>query len=548
MTRNGVLAGAIALPSLAAAAEHGISSTPVLGSQLVVGLMVIALFVLLTLERGHRVLVASGIVSLLWTIHYLTPWNTISFDQAMAAVDANVILLLAAMMTIVGVLKETNVFAWLVYKLVVRVQGQIVPLLAALMSITAVLSALFDNVTTVILVAPIARQIASLKRASVWPLFMAVIMAANIGGAATLIGDPPNILIGSAARLSFSDFLVNVAVPVVIMMLAVQRYVLFRYRTELVTETRVTLASSQEPLISDPKLLRWSLYVLAAVLLGFLFQSVIRVEVAVPAFIGAVAILTIQDYRYLQRRRRQPTPEERTHGILKIIEREIEWPVLAFFFALFIVMGAATQVGLTDLAASAFADLIRHARDHWGLAPPATLLVGALTILWLSAIASMIVDNIPFTMAAIPVVAFLSRTLPGEVEVLWWALALGTCLGGNGTMIGASANVTVAAMAEKFGEPIGFISFMRFGIPVTAITLTIASLYLGAWLFLGGAWINAIGGALLVGIYRKAIRSWIAILAPIVVRASRDVRDLGARLWNRTGRRTARVSEGKAGR
>lgn len=534
MMRSGILATAILAPSFAAA-EPTVSASPDHGSQAIVALFVVALFTLLTLERAHRVLVACGIVSLLWIVHYLTPWNTISFDDAMTAVDANVILLLAAMMTIVGVLKETNIFSWLVHRLVQQSHGETATLLAALLSITAVLSALFDNVTTVILITPIAQRLAGLRRISVWPFFMPMIMAANIGGAATLIGDPPNILIGSAARLSFLDFLLNLTVPVLVMMIAIQHYAIYRYRDELAAATRTAPATDGEPRITDPKLLRWSLYVLVIVLLGFLLQAALHVEVAVPAFIGAVAILTIQDYRYLQRRGRQPTPEERAHGILKIIEREIEWPVLAFFFALFIVMGAATQVGLTDLAAHGFAQLVRGVSAYWDLAPPTTLLFAAVAILWLSAIASMIVDNIPFTMAAIPVVAQLSRTLPGDNEVLWWALALGACLGGNGTLIGASANVTVAGMAEKLGQPIGFAAFMRFGVPVTAITLTIASAYLFSWVSLGAAWTNGTVAVLLVCIYRRTIRNRLVVLAPVAVRLMRDVQDFRKRIRNRSG-------------
>lgn len=534
MTRKGILFFGSLTPSLAAAAT---SATSDRGSQAVVALLVAALFILLSLERAHRVLVACGIVSVLWLVHYLTPWNTISFEEATAAVDANVILLLAAMMTIVGVLKETNVFAWLVHRLVRQSNGQADRLLAALMAITAILSALFDNVTTVILVAPIARHLAQLHRIPVWPLFMPMIMAANIGGTATLIGDPPNILIGSAARLSFLDFLLNLTVPVVVMMISARKYMQYRYRNELAAADRVVSSPDGEPQITNPRLLRWSLYVLALVLLGFLLQTVMHVEVAVPAFIGAIAILAIQDHLHLKRRRRQPTAEERTHGILKIIEKEIEWPVLAFFFALFIVMGAATQVGLTELAANGLDHAIRGARDEWRLAPSATLLLGVMIVLWVSALVSMIVDNIPFTMAAIPVIAHLTRVLPGDTEALWWALALGACLGGNGTLIGASANITVVGVAEKLGQPIRFGEFMRFGLPVTLITLTIASLYLLSWIALGGAWTNFGALVALLGAYRRWIFGGYLVLAPVASRLSCEMRGLRDRVRGGNGRR-----------
>jgi Na+/H+ antiporter NhaD/arsenite permease-like protein len=220
--------------------------------------------------------------------------------------------------------------------------------------------------------------------------------------------------------------------------------------------------------------------------------------VAVPAVIGIAAILFAQDYYYLKEHR--PTAEERQHGVLAILEKDIEWPTLAFFLFLFILVGAAVATGLIGSLALALGWLIDRIAGGFGLSPTATLLVAALIVLWVSGFLSAVIDNIPYTAVTIPLVATLLGQLHvgTDGQVLWWALALGACLGGNGTLIGASANVTVTGLAEKDGKRISFNEFTRYGAGVTAITLAMSSIYLALWLYIGSAPVNIAGACVLV--------------------------------------------------
>ena len=232
-------------------------------------------------------------------------------------------------------------------------------------------------------------------------------------------------------------------------------------------------------------------------MLGFLTHSLTHMPVAVPAVIGVAAVLFAQDYYYLKQHR--PTAEERQHGVLAILERDIEWPTLAFFLFLFILVGAAVSTGLIESLAQALAWTVGRISAGAGLSPTATLLAAALIVLWVSGFLSAVIDNIPYTAVTIPLVASLIERLQAgpDGQVLWWALALGACLGGNGTLIGASANVTVTGLAEKDGQRISFAEFTAFGARVTAITLAMSSVYLGLWLYVGSTPVNLAGLALL---------------------------------------------------
>jgi Na+/H+ antiporter NhaD/arsenite permease-like protein len=233
------------------------------------------------------------------------------------------------------------------------------------------------------------------------------------------------------------------------------------------------------------------------VFVGFMTHGQTGMPVAVPALIGAATLLVVQDVLYLRTHR--PTPSEREHGLLEVVEREIEWPTLAFFVFLFIVVGAAVQTGLMDTVAAVLSRAIARGQAGFGLSGPATLVLAALVICWASGVLSGLVDNIPFVAVAIPIVARLSGQLPGSGNTLWWALALGACLGGNATAIGASANVTVIGIAERQGTRIRFAEFARFGVPVTAMSLGIASLFLVGWVYLSETRVRLIG-LLLLGI------------------------------------------------
>jgi Na+/H+ antiporter NhaD/arsenite permease-like protein len=230
-------------------------------------------------------------------------------------------------------------------------------------------------------------------------------------------------------------------------------------------------------------------------------HTLTHMPVAVPAVIGVAVILFAQDYYYLKDHK--PTHEERRHGVLAILEKDIEWPTLAFFIFLFILVGAAVATGLIESLAHALTWLIDRISGGFGLSPKATLLVAALLILWISGFLSAVIDNIPYTAVTIPLVAGLLAELKAgaDGQVLWWALALGACLGGNGTLIGASANVTVTGLAEKDGKRISFNEFTRFGSRVAGITLVMSSVYLAMWLYIGATVVNVAGVIVLLGLF-----------------------------------------------
>jgi Na+/H+ antiporter NhaD/arsenite permease-like protein len=390
------------------------------------------------------------------------------------------------MMALVGVLKETGVFGWAVERLIERFGDNPARAIAVLWWFTAIASAFLDNVTTVIFVAPIA--VATARRVGAPPalVLLPVVMAANIGGTATLIGDPPNIMIGSGAGLTFMQFVRALALPVLVMLTGLHLWSVRHLRVAMGARANTRADASepgQGPQIVDPGLLRWLGVISGFVFLGFITHGVTGMPTAVPALIGAAAALVIQDLRYIRKNR--PTHEERQHGILHVVEKEIEWPTLSFFALLFIVVGAAVETGLTGTMAGALERAILAGRSSFGLSDPGTLLFAALLITWMSALLSALMDNIPFVAVSIPIVGALITQLPGEGTILWWALALGACLGGNATPIGASANVTTLGLAERAGVRITFREFMRTGVPVTVFTLLVSSVYLAGSVLLG---------------------------------------------------------------
>ncbi|MHB1225632.1 MAG: ArsB/NhaD family transporter [Gemmatimonadaceae bacterium] len=483
--------------------EAGPTSTTDLPSQVIVGAIIVTIFVLLALERVHRLLVVIGAVALIWGITYLTPFHLINFDESTRALDFNVLFLLAAMMAVVGVLKTTGVFGWAVARIMAYAAGDAHLLLVVLTGATALLSAFADNVTTVIFIAPMALQMARTIGVAPAAYLLPVVMASNIGGTATLIGDPPNIMIGSGANLTFVDFLVTLAPPVAVMALVLPALSARYYRRDfaaareafasrsvaaappaVASRAGASRAAATAPPIVDPQLLRWGLGISALIFLGFFTHGLTGMPSSVPATIGAGALLVVQDVLYLRRTR--SADEERRHGLLEVIEHEIEWPTLCFFGFLFIAVGAAVQTGLIDTLAVGLGRVVREGSDWLGLGGPATLLFAALLIAWVSAMTSAVVDNIPFVAVMIPIVHRLTAQMPGDSTILWWALALGACLGGNATAVGASANVTALGIAERAGVRITFTEFTRFGSLVALVTLLISSLYLTTRVYLGG--------------------------------------------------------------
>jgi Na+/H+ antiporter NhaD/arsenite permease-like protein len=484
---------------------EGFLSTRDAPSQAIVALILIGVFALLAADRVHRVLVPIGAVALIWLITYFTPFKLISFQAAQQAIDLNVILLLFAMMALVGVLKTTNVFPWAVDRLLERSRGNPSRAASLIIWFTGVLSAVLDNVTTVIFTYPMASQMARRLRINGSAFFLPMVMAANIGGTATLIGDPPNVLIGADPRtgLSFMDFIYHLTVPCTFMMVVLVWYARRYYPADIgrgADADHAGAAASTGARLENVPLLRATCWLTALIFVGFMTHTLTHMPVAVPAVIGIAAILLAQDYYYLKTH--QPTAEERQHGVLAILEKDIEWPTLAFFIFLFVLVGAAVATGLIESLAGGLASIIGAVSAGLGLPAKATLLLAALLILWVSGFLSAVIDNIPYTAVTIPLVASLLGKLEAgpDGQVLWWSLALGACLGGNGTLIGASANVTVTGLAEKDGKRISFNEFTAFGSRVATLTLLMSSAYLAMWLYIGSTIVNLVGAAVLVAL------------------------------------------------
>jgi len=475
----------LGFPALAfAGSGPAVSATRDTVSQALVAVLIVGVFALLAMEKAHRVLVMFAAVAVMWLLTYLTPYHLIPFETAKDAIDLNVIVLLAAMMALVGVLKTTGVFSHAVGTLLRTSGGQPAVIIALMIWFTGLLSSVADNVTTVIFATPMALEIASRLRIRSTAILLPMVMASNIGGTATLIGDPPNILIGSGAGLSFTAFIVNLTAPVLIMLVGLQwysrRYMAGDYAGG---KQQIDARTLSVPPVTDPVLLRWGLAITVLIFIGFFTHGLTGMPVSVPAAVGAAALFVVQDALHL--RRRDPAREVRVHGVIKAMEADIEWPTLAFFALLFIAVGAAVATGLVGTISLGLAGFIDWGAANLGLSVNGTLLFAALLILWGSGVLSALIDNIPYVAVTIPIIGGLVDRLPGDTQILWWALALGACLGGNGTAIGASANVTVIGLAERAGEFISFGQFARFGARVAGATLLISSVFIAANIYVG---------------------------------------------------------------
>ncbi len=468
------------------ATTHLLEATTDPVSRGIVAVVLVGVFALLTLEKAHRVLVVLGAVSLLWLITYLTPYHLVTFEGAIHHLDLNVLLLLAGMMALVGVFKSTGAFEWMIAKLLSIAGPRPRLVLTLILWFTGVSSALADNVTTVIFVTPLA--IGAARRLGLDPkaLLLPMIMAANIGGTATLVGDPPNIMIGSGAGLTFGDFLLHLTAPAMLLLVMLEAGTRWHYRDRLVPASPLGMFGKSDIIdapISDPALLRGLLIISGFVLVGFLTHGITGMPAAVPAIIGAGAALVLQDVRYL--RTHQPSEAERAHGVLEIIEKEIEWPTIAFFTFLFVIVGAAVDTGLVGAVAEALRNGIAAIQSGFGLSPTGTVLAASLLVLVAAGVLSGLIDNIPFVAVSIPVMHEVIPALPADGAAIWWALALGACLGGNATPVGASANVTVLGVAERAGAGISFREFLRLGVPVTAVSLVVSAVWLALFVSVG---------------------------------------------------------------
>ncbi|MFI6133811.1 ArsB/NhaD family transporter [Micromonospora sp. NPDC051141] len=413
-----------------------------------------AAYVLIASEKINRVTVAVGGAAIMLAIGATDAEH--AFFSEEAGIDWNVIFLLLGMMLIVGVLKRTGLFEYLAIWSAKKARGRPFPIMVILVVVTAVVSAALDNVTTVLLVAPVTLLVCERLDVPPVPFLIAEVMASNIGGASTLVGDPPNIIIASRSGLSFTDFL-NVMAPLVLIVIVVfvgLCRIMFRraFRYDAERAARV-MALREADAIRDRRLVVISLVVLGAVLLAFSLHTVLHLEPSVVALLGGLLLLVLS---------RLDAQE---------VAKDVEWPTLVFFAGLFVMVGALVATGVIDSIARSATGAVE------GKLWPATML-----LLWASAGLSAIVDNIPYVATMSPIVSELVNAEGGldKAQVLWWALAIGADFGGNATAVGASANVVVLGIADRAGHKITFWGFTKYGLIVTVISVAIAVPYL--WL------------------------------------------------------------------
>ncbi|WP_405529744.1 ArsB/NhaD family transporter [Streptomyces canus] len=410
-------------------------------------------YALIISEKFHRVAVALGGAGLMLAIRATDDKS--AFYSEHSGIDWNVIFLLMGMMMIVGVLKKTGMFEYLAIWSVKRARAKPFRVMTMLVVITAVASALLDNVTTVLLIAPVTLLVCERLALPAAPFLIAEVFASNIGGTATLVGDPPNIIIASRAGLTFNDFLVHLAPisAILVVVLVLLCRVLFR-KTFVYNDDRAAeiMALEEREAIRDPRLLIQGLIVLALVVAGFVLHPVLHYEPSVVALLGAGLLIAIS------------TAD--TGDVLS----EVEWPTLAFFAGLFIMIGGLIETGVIGEISKSLADVIGDNK-----------LGGSMILLSASAVLSGIVDNIPYVATMAPITSDLVQNMGDSGHhVMWWALALGADLGGNATAIGASANVVVLGIAERNRQPISFWQFTKYGLVVTVVTVAISIGYV--WL------------------------------------------------------------------
>ena len=389
--------------------------------------------------------------------------GVINQEAAIRGVDFNTIALLTGMMIIVNITRKSGVFQCVAFWAARRAEGVPWKLMIMLSVVTALLSALLDNVTTVLLVTPVTLMVARELEIDPYPLLFAEVFASNIGGTSTLIGDPPNILIGSATGLGFNDFVVNLA-PVVCVIMGLQllatHFIWGRKMHASDAARWRVLAYRPSDAITDPALLLRSLTVLALVIAGFISARVTGIEPGTVAMFGAASLM----YLFI----RGHHAEAQSSHVNEVFG-EVEWVTIFFFIGLFMVVAGVEHAGLLENLAQMLLSATEGDRT-----------VTALVILWASAILSAIIDNIPFVATMIPMIKNMAPSMGGEAALmpLWWALSLGACLGGNGTLVGASANLTVAGLAERGGVSFTFLAYTKRAFPLMLGSIVVAHVYL----------------------------------------------------------------------
>lgn len=383
--------------------------------------------------------------------------------EAVSGIDFNTLALLVGMMMIVAVSEKSGIFQFVAIWAAKKVKASPRGLLAALALVTALFSGFLDNVTTVLLIAPVTFQVTRKLKVSPYPYLLVEIFASNIGGTATLIGDPPNILIGSALNLTFMDFVYNLT-PVVLttMVVLVAAFDFFWKRSLVATDgnRKIVMKMNEFDAITDRPLLFKCLVVLALVIAGFISAKEIGLENGTIALLGAAVLLFLYTLG---------TPGEDRDGKVQEIFGMVDWITIFFFTGLFVIVSGLDRTGVLEALGHKFVDMTGGSIKKL-----------SLLILWSSAVVSSAIDNIPFVATMIPMLKSMEESMGGREAMMpvWWALSLGACFGGNGTLVGASANVVVAGMALREGHPIGFIKFLIWSVPVMFISIAIATLFL----------------------------------------------------------------------
>jgi Na+/H+ antiporter NhaD/arsenite permease-like protein len=383
--------------------------------------------------------------------------------EAMAAVDFNTLGLLLGMMLIVNITRRSGLFQFVAIWSAKKVDARPWGIMVMMSIVTAVFSAFLDNVTTVLLTVPVTLLITDELKVKPYPYLFAQIFASNIGGTATLIGDPPNIMIGSATGLTFNDFALALT-PIIIPIMAVTMVPLYfiwgRHLRATDENRRHVMSFNERETITDPRLLKQSLFVIACTIGGFMLQRQIEVEPATIAVFGAAVLLLLDNLG--------KSGEQQSKNVHSALS-EAEWITLMFFLGLFVLVHGIQKAGLIDMMADA---LLTATRGDFNTT--------ALAILWSSAVLSAFIDNIPFVATMIPLIKAMGPTFGGDAALLplWWALSLGACLGGNGTLIGASANLVVAGLSERAGVTFRFVEFLKIAFPLMLLSIAMSHVYL----------------------------------------------------------------------
>jgi len=418
-------------------------------------------YALIISEKVHKTVIAIFGAALMLVLKILHQHEAFHMEEY--GVDWNVIFLLISMMVIINLMRPTGIFEYIAVKSAKAGKGDPFRIMVVFAIVTAVLSALLDNVTTVLLITPVTLLIADALDVDPIPYLISCALASNIGGTATLIGDPPNIMIASKARLNFMDFIYHLTPVVLVLMVFYILAIKIIWGKKLVTRDELKariMSMNEKEAIKDPVMLKKSLFVLGVVLTGFVFHGMLHFQPATVALFGAGLLLLLSN-------------THEPHHVLA----EVEWPTIFFFMGLFIIVGGVVKVGLIKWMSL---EVLKITQGN--------LFATSMVVMWFSAFASAIVDNIPYVATMNPLIIDMAKQLwPDfsgvqllhhvDLMPLWWSLALGACLGGNGSAIGASANVIVVGMSEKTGKRISFMKFMAYGMPVMVMTVAVSTVY-----------------------------------------------------------------------